>query len=48
MWKDVIKEADLETEFRPVFQRFVKERNVGERFGDWSQRVVLKEQSATN
>jgi sulfite reductase (NADPH) hemoprotein beta-component len=48
VWKDVLKEADLETEFRPVFTRFAKERNAGERFGDWCSRVLLKEQSATN
>jgi sulfite reductase (NADPH) hemoprotein beta-component len=45
VWKDVLKEADLETEFRPVFARFAKERNAGERFGDWSARVFLKEQA---
>ncbi|HEY2328454.1 MAG TPA: NADPH-dependent assimilatory sulfite reductase hemoprotein subunit [Verrucomicrobiae bacterium] len=45
VWKDVLKEADLETEFRPVFTRFAKERNAGERFGDWSARVFLKEQA---
>ena len=44
LWKDVLKEADLETEFRPVFERFAKERNPGERFGDWCDRVLLKEQ----
>lgn len=48
VWKDVVKEPELETEFRPVFERFAKERNAGERFGDWSQRVLLKELSATN
>jgi len=48
VWKDVLKEADLETEFRPVFTRFAKERNAGERFGDWCQRVFLKEQPAAN
>ena len=48
VWKDMIKEADLETEFRPVFTRFAKERNAGERFGDWCARVLLKEQPATN
>ena len=48
VWKDVLKEADLETEFRPVFTRFAKERYAGERFGDWCSRVLLKEQSATN
>ena len=45
IWKDVIKEADLETEFRPVLARFAKERNAGERFGDWCDRVFLKEQN---
>jgi sulfite reductase (NADPH) hemoprotein beta-component len=48
VWKDVLKEADLETEFRPVFTRFAKERHAGERFGDWCSRVLLKEQTATN
>jgi sulfite reductase (NADPH) hemoprotein beta-component len=41
LWKDVIKEADLELEFRPVFTRFAQERNAGERFGDWCQRGLL-------
>jgi sulfite reductase (NADPH) hemoprotein beta-component len=45
VWKEMIKEADLETEFRPVFTRFAKERNAGERFGDWCSRVFLKEQT---
>jgi len=48
IWKDVLKEVDLETEFRPVFTRFAQERQAGERFGDWCQRVFLKEQAATN
>jgi sulfite reductase (NADPH) hemoprotein beta-component len=43
VWKDVIKEADIETELRPVLARFAKERNPGERFGDWCDRVFLKE-----
>jgi sulfite reductase (NADPH) hemoprotein beta-component len=41
VWKDVMKEADIETEFRPVLARFAKERNAGERFGDWCDRVFL-------
>ena len=45
VWKDVLKEADLETEFRPVFERFAAEREAGERFGDWCERVLLKEQN---
>jgi sulfite reductase (NADPH) hemoprotein beta-component len=44
IWKDVMKEADIETEFRPVLARFAKERNPGERFGDWCDRVFLNEQ----
>jgi sulfite reductase (NADPH) hemoprotein beta-component len=43
VWKDVMKEADIETEFRPVFARYAKEKNSGERFGDWCDRVFLKE-----
>ena len=42
VWKDVIKEADIETELRPVLARFAKERNAGERFGDWCDRVLLE------
>ena len=45
VWKDVMKDSDLETEFRPVFTRFASERNAGERFGDWCDRVLLKEQT---
>ena len=45
IWKDVMKEADIETEFRPVLARYAKERNPGERFGDWCDRVFLKEQT---
>jgi len=44
IWKDVIKEADVETEFRPLFTRFAVERTPGERFGDWCDRVLLQEQ----
>ena len=43
LWKDMFKETDLETEFRPVFERFAKERNAGERFGDWCHRVLLQQ-----
>ncbi len=43
VWKDVIKEAELEAELRPVLVRFAKERNPGERFGDWCDRVFLGE-----
>jgi sulfite reductase (NADPH) hemoprotein beta-component len=45
IWKDVIKEPEIETELRPVLVRFVKERSAGERFGDWCDRVFLNEQA---
>jgi len=45
LWKDVVKDPDMETELRPVLARFAKERNANERFGDWCDRVFLKEQS---
>ncbi|HVU28498.1 MAG TPA: NADPH-dependent assimilatory sulfite reductase hemoprotein subunit [Verrucomicrobiae bacterium] len=49
IWKDVVKDPDIENELRPVLARFAKERNSGERFGDWCDRMFLKEQSvATN
>jgi sulfite reductase (NADPH) hemoprotein beta-component len=41
----MIKEEDIETELRPLLARFAKERNSGERFGDWCQRIFLKEQT---
>ncbi len=44
LWKDVVKDPEIENELRPVLTRFAKERNNGERFGDWCDRVFLKEQ----
>jgi sulfite reductase beta subunit-like hemoprotein len=38
----------METELRLVLARFAKERNAGERFGDWCDRVLLKELTAAN
>jgi sulfite reductase (NADPH) hemoprotein beta-component len=46
LWKDVIKEADLEAELRPILARYAVERSAGERFGDWCERVLWKEQPA--
>jgi sulfite reductase (NADPH) hemoprotein beta-component len=39
VWKDMIKDTDIETELRPVFSRYVRERNADERFGDWCHRA---------
>ncbi len=47
IWKDVIKEPEIETELRPVLVRFVKERNGKERFGDWCDRIFLNELAKT-
>jgi sulfite reductase (NADPH) hemoprotein beta-component len=43
VWKEVVKDADMETELRPVLARFARERTPGERFGDWCDRVLLME-----
>lgn len=48
VWKEKVKDAEMETELRPVFERFAKERNEGERFGDWADRTVLNEEPANN
>ena len=44
LFKDVMKEPDVEAELRPILVRYAKERNAGERFGDWCDRVFLREQ----
>ena len=46
IWKDVMKETDVEAELGPILARYAKERNSSERFGDWCDRVFLKEQAA--
>ena len=44
IWKDVVKDPDIENELRPLLARFAKERHDGERFGDFCDRVILKEE----
>ncbi len=46
VFKDVIKEADLETELRPLLTRWRDQRVTGERFGDFATRVLLPEAAA--
>jgi sulfite reductase (NADPH) hemoprotein beta-component len=46
VWKDMVKDPDIVNELRPVLARYAKERNTDERFGDWCNRVFLKEQPA--
>lgn len=40
-WKDMVKDADIENELRPVLERFARERTPGERFGDFCDRAIL-------
>lgn len=43
LYRDVVKEADLITELRPLLERFARERLAAERFGDWVARVLWPE-----
>jgi sulfite reductase (NADPH) hemoprotein beta-component len=46
LYKESVKNEDFVGELRPLFERFAKERLAGERFGDFSQRVLLKDAPA--
>jgi sulfite reductase (NADPH) hemoprotein beta-component len=46
LFKESVKNEDFVGELRPLFERFAKERLAGERFGDFSQRVLLKDAPA--
>jgi sulfite reductase (NADPH) hemoprotein beta-component len=46
IFKDVIKEAELEAELKPLLTRWKNERITGERFGDFATRVLLPEVAA--
>jgi sulfite reductase (NADPH) hemoprotein beta-component len=46
VYKDTLKEADIETELRPLLTRWKTDRQSGERFGDFCSRVILPEQAA--
>lgn len=46
IWKETVKDPEIENELRPVLARFAKERNAGERFGDWCERTLWKEPAA--
>lgn len=43
LWREMMKDQDLEAEIRPLLVRFAKERSGAERFGDWCSRVLLPE-----
>jgi sulfite reductase (NADPH) hemoprotein beta-component len=46
LYKESVKTEDFVNELRPLFERFASERKGGERFGDFSDRVLLKETPA--
>jgi sulfite reductase (NADPH) hemoprotein beta-component len=46
VWKDAVKDADIEIELRPVLLRYAREQTAGERFGDFCERVIWKETPA--
>jgi sulfite reductase (NADPH) hemoprotein beta-component len=43
LWKESVKMDDFNNELRPLLVRFKAERIGAERFGDWCDRVFLKE-----
>jgi sulfite reductase (NADPH) hemoprotein beta-component len=43
LFKDNVRSEEILNELRPVLARYAKERQGGERFGDWCDRVLLKE-----
>ena len=46
VFKDTVKDPEIEAELRPVLGRWKNERQPGERFGDFCARVVWPEQAA--
>jgi sulfite reductase (NADPH) hemoprotein beta-component len=45
LYKDVVKDTEVEEELRPLLTRYAQERNPGERFGDWCLRSLFPAQS---
>jgi sulfite reductase (NADPH) hemoprotein beta-component len=46
LFKENVQNAAILDELRPVLSRYARERQSGERFGDWCERVWWKEQPA--
>ena len=44
VWRENVKDPDLVTELRPVFERYARERLPAEGFGDWVARVLWAEE----
>jgi sulfite reductase (NADPH) hemoprotein beta-component len=45
VYKDTVKDAEIEAELRPLLARWKNDRRPGERFGDFCSRCVLPEQT---
>jgi len=49
VYVEMVKDPDITTELRPLFERYARERRPAERFGDWVARALWPQQSeATN
>ena len=46
VFKDTVKDPEIEAELRPLFTRWKNDRQSGERFGDFCSRVILPEAAA--
>ena len=46
VWKEIVKEAEILAELRPLLERFAAGRQPGERFGDWAARELWTEAAA--
>ena len=46
LYREMVKEADILTELRPLLARYAQERVPNERFGDWAAKVVWAEQGS--
>jgi sulfite reductase (NADPH) hemoprotein beta-component len=44
LYRDMVKDPDIDNELRPLFARYAQERLTAERFGDWVARVLWPEQ----
>ena len=44
LYRDMVKDPDIDNELRPLFTRYAQERLTAERFGDWVARVLWPEQ----
>ncbi len=47
LFKESVKTGEIAGVLRPVLARYAKERQAGERFGDWCERVLWKEAPGT-